>query len=105
LLKDLTSTPGYAAFYAAFPFLKAAQWTPGPWKAYAARVLYTRAFTPEQQAAVQQNIERGRQGVSDARAGATKAIPFGAVGVRTDADVIKDDELGRAGVWYDYAGR
>ena len=74
---------------------------PGPVKTYAARALYTHAFTPEQQEAVQQNIARGRQSASDARASVTRRIPFGAVGVRTDADILKDDEEGRAGVWYE----
>ncbi|KAH7090046.1 hypothetical protein BKA62DRAFT_726279 [Auriculariales sp. MPI-PUGE-AT-0066] len=97
------TTAGYAAFYAAFPFLKLAQWTPGPWKTYAARALYTHALNPEQQQAIENNVARGRQSVDDARATAVKRIPFGAVGVRTDADIAKDDELGRAGVCYNHS--
>ncbi|KZV84758.1 hypothetical protein EXIGLDRAFT_741850 [Exidia glandulosa HHB12029] len=93
----------YAAFYAAFPLLKIAEWTPGPWKQYAVRALYSHTLSPEQQERVQRGVAQGRQGFSSAQAGMTRRIPFGAVGVRTDADLIKDDELGRGGVSFDHA--
>lgn len=93
----------YAAFYAAFPLLKVAEWTPGPWKQYAIRALYAQALSPEQQARVERGVEQGRQGVASAHAGLSRRIPFGAVGVRTEADLVKDEERGRGGVWYDHA--
>lgn len=87
----------YASFYATFPLLKLAEWTPGPWRQYAVRALYTHALSPENQDRVTQNISRGREGLQKANESIYKTVPFGAVGVRTLADLEKDQGLGRGG--------
>lgn len=49
-------TAAYAAFYAAFPFLKVASWVPGPWKQWAVRVLY-RSAGGEERFGLQERVE------------------------------------------------
>lgn len=91
----------YASFFAAFPFLKIAEYTPGPWRQYAIRALYTHALTPSQQDQFTHNLVRGRDKIQSANESIYRKVPFGAVGVRTLADLQKDEEMGRGGIWYD----
>lgn len=91
----------YASFYAAFPLLKVAEWTPGPWRQYALRALYSHSLSPEQQGQVTENISRGKEQLRKANESIYRTVPFGAVGVRTVADLQKDEDNGRGGVWFD----
>ena len=91
--------PAYASFYAAFPFLKLAEWTPGPWRAYAMRALYTQALTEQQQARVTNTVARGRESVQQAQASILRTVPFGSVGIRSPVDLQRDQERGRGG-WF-----
>ncbi|THH08855.1 hypothetical protein EW145_g2431 [Phellinidium pouzarii] len=93
-------TTAYASFYATFPFLKLAEWTPGPWRQYAMQALYTHALTKDQQAQVSDNISKGKVGYQRAHESIYRKVPFGAVGVRSTADLEKDELLGRAGSWF-----
>lgn len=96
---NYVSRPAYASFFAAFPFLKLAEWTPGPWRAYAMRALYTQALTEEQQARVSSSVARGKEGVQQAHATILRTVPFGSVGIRSPVDLQRDAEMGRGG-WY-----
>lgn len=91
--------PAYASFYAAFPFLKLAQYTPGPWRAYAVRALYSHTLTEEQQSQVTDGFARGREGVQRAHEKVLKTVPFGAVGVRSAAELERDEAIGNGGWW------
>jgi len=91
-------TAAYAAFYAAFPFLKVATWIPGPWKQWALQMLYNTAGG-EERFQLQSRVDRMNQSLKKANDKLYKSVPFGAVGVRTAADLLKDDELGRQGFY------
>ncbi|KII85342.1 hypothetical protein PLICRDRAFT_56611 [Plicaturopsis crispa FD-325 SS-3] len=92
-------TSAYAAFYATFPFLKLASYTPGPWREWALRTLYSGTGV-EEKFNVTEKVEKAKGAYGKAYG----KVPFGAVGVRTQAEIIKDEEKGRGGVWYDGPG-
>ncbi|KZT38266.1 hypothetical protein SISSUDRAFT_1033492 [Sistotremastrum suecicum HHB10207 ss-3] len=91
----------YASFYAAFPFLKLAAWTPGPWKAWAVRTIYGYGGGDQlnERYQISENIGKANEQLKKANEKMYKVIPFGTVGVRTAADILKDEELGRQGMW------
>ncbi|KAF7313174.1 hypothetical protein MKEN_01003900 [Mycena kentingensis (nom. inval.)] len=86
------TTAAYAAFFAAFPFLKAASFIPGT---------STWAYV-----GVDEKLEelRERYRVDERRAQASetmyKTVPFGSMGVRTLYDLEEDARLGKGGVVY-----
>ncbi|KAH8110211.1 hypothetical protein DFH11DRAFT_814559 [Phellopilus nigrolimitatus] len=93
-------TTAYASFYATFPFLKMAEWTPGPWRQYAMRTLYTRALSEDQQAQVSENIARSKEGFQRANDTIYRKVPLNAIGMRSPADLEKDANQGRGGRWF-----
>lgn len=74
--------------------------TPGPWKQYALRILYSHALSEEQRGNLTESITKGKAQLRKANDSIYTKVPFGAVGVRTLQDLQKDEELGRGGVWY-----
>ncbi|TDL20300.1 hypothetical protein BD410DRAFT_791085 [Rickenella mellea] len=97
-------TTAWATFYASFPLLKIAEWTPGPWRAYALRILYSHSLTPDQQSQISGNIAKGKVQLQKANESIYRKVPFGAVGVRTVADLQRDEEMGRVGILYKWEG-
>jgi len=91
-------TAAFTLFYATFPFLKVATWMPGPLKQWAMRVLYQSAGG-EERFGFQDRVEKMNQKMKKANDQLYKSVPFGAVGVRTAADMLRDDELGRQGFY------
>ncbi|KAJ6518144.1 hypothetical protein C8R47DRAFT_1031542 [Mycena vitilis] len=99
------STAVWASFYAAFPFLKAAQLLPGThnWGTWALNRAYKLAGGEETAAELKE-----RYRVEERRARAEESVyrnvPFGSVGVRTAFDLEQDAKLGRGGVYFPREG-
>jgi len=91
-------TAAFTLFYATFPLLKVATWMPGPLKQWAMRVLYQSAGG-EERFGFQDRVEKMNQKMKKANDQLYKSVPLGAVGVRTAADMLRDDELGRQGFY------
>ncbi|KZO91238.1 hypothetical protein CALVIDRAFT_568393 [Calocera viscosa TUFC12733] len=93
-------TAAWTAFYAAFPFLKLAEWLPGApgqrWMLYAYRLAGgdTKRQALDERYGVSERFRRAGESVQ-------RGVPFGAVGVRTEVDLRRDREEGRGGVSFD----
>ncbi|KAJ7463950.1 hypothetical protein FB451DRAFT_1403340 [Mycena latifolia] len=94
-------TAAWASFYAAFPFLKAAQMLPGThaWGTWALNRAY-RLAGGEQTTAELKERYRVEERRARAEESVYRTVPFGAVGVRTAYDLEQDAKMGKGGVYF-----
>ncbi|KAJ7898637.1 hypothetical protein B0H14DRAFT_2674952 [Mycena olivaceomarginata] len=94
-----TTTAAWASFYAAFPFLKAAQMLPGTstWGTWALNRAYKAAGGEQTAAELKERykVEERRMRMEES---VYRNVPFGSVGVRTAHDLEEDAKMGRGGV-------
>ncbi|KAJ7064407.1 hypothetical protein B0H15DRAFT_794681 [Mycena belliarum] len=95
------NTAAWAAFYTAFPLLKAAQMMPGThaWGTWALRRAYTMAGGEQTAGELKERyrVEERRMRAEDA---VYRTVPFGSVGVRTAYDLEQDAKMGKGGVYF-----
>ncbi|KAF7360985.1 hypothetical protein MSAN_01128700 [Mycena sanguinolenta] len=95
------TTAAWASFYAAFPFMKAAQILPGTssWGTWALNRAYKLAGGEQTAAELKERykIEERRMRVEES---VYQKVPFGSVGVRTAHDLQEDAKMGRGGVYF-----
>jgi len=93
-------TAAWTAFYAAFPFLKIAEYLPGQFGNRWMLAAYKLAGGDAKRAELDERYgvtERFRQANDKVQ----KTVPFGAAGVRTNKDLERDREEGRGGVAFE----
>ncbi|KAJ6532889.1 hypothetical protein DFH09DRAFT_993526 [Mycena vulgaris] len=95
------NTAAWASFYAAFPFLKAAQMLPGTstWGTWALNRAYKLAGG-EQTAAELKERYRVEERRMRAEESVYRTVPFGSVGVRTAYDLEEDAKMGKGGICF-----
>jgi len=89
----------WTAFFSAFPFLKLAEWMPGGWGERAMRTAYRLAGGEQKKQELDQRYKVS-ESWQKANEQFYQKVPFGAAGVRTAADLERDEMNGPAGVWY-----
>ncbi|KAJ6479574.1 hypothetical protein C8R45DRAFT_353940 [Mycena sanguinolenta] len=95
------TTAAWASFYAAFPFMKAAQMLPGTssWGTWALNRAYKLAGGEQTAAELKERykVEERRMRVEES---VYRKVPFGSVGVRTAHDLQEDAKMGKGGVYF-----